>query len=83
MGWNFDIPRLKKYSHPSNIFGPKIRNIRYILTFKKGNVSKTIAGNRSVRSLDCDNMCIISIWAIRNYDIRFLYKILKSRKKIC
>ena len=32
-----------------------------------------------MRSLDCDNMCIISIWTIRNYDIRFLYKMLKSR----
>ena len=54
--------------------GPKKRNIRWFLTFKKGKNVQNCAGNRSVRSLDRDKMRIISIWTIRNYDTIFLDK---------
>ena len=49
----------------------KTRNMRSFVTFEKGFVQHC-AGNRSVGSLECDQMRIISIGATRNYGISFL-----------
>ena len=40
-------------------------------------IVQNFAGNRSDRSLERDKMRIISLWTIRNYDTRFLDKMLK------
>ena len=55
--------------------------MRSFLTFKKRRIDQNFEGNRSVRSLERDKMCIVSIWSIRNDDIKFLDKMLKSRVK--
>ena len=78
---NFFKSRVDFWQSYLIFYGPKKRNIRWFLTFKKEKNVQNFTENRSVRSLDRDKMRIISIWTIRTYDIRFVDKMLKSRVK--